>query len=391
MTSPTPRTRTLAAAGVAASVLLVGTGAATTAVAMQVLDRGGATSAGSATLIPSTTSQDDSGVVPDPGSVPQLSPYTRRGQGFDPGTGSTSDETTSDATAEQSAGIVEITSTLANGTGAGTGLVLDQDGTIVTNHHVVEGATSLEVTDVSTGRTYAARYVGGDAVADVAVIQLEDASGLTPVDLSGDAAQVGDTITSVGDAGGDGGALTAAPGTVSALGQDITVQATDGSSAELTDLIRMDAYVVPGDSGGAVLDGDGEVVGMNVAASSGSRQVTGYAIPIATVSSIVDRIDAGDEGGDVELGYHGYLGVGLATSASTPLVAQVIDGTAAQDAGITAGDTITAVDGTSVRTAQALQEAVAAHDAGDRVTITWTTASGGTRSATVTLGEGPVS
>lgn len=391
MTSPTPRTRTLAAAGVAASVLLVGTGAATTAVAMQVLDRGGATSAGSATLIPSTTSQDDSGVVPDPGSVPQLSPYTRRGQGFDPGTGSTSDGTTSDATAEQSAGIVEITSTLANGTGAGTGLVLDQDGTIVTNHHVVEGATSLEVTDVSTGRTYQARYVGGDAVADVAVIQLEDASGLTPVDLSGDAAQVGDTITSVGDAGGDGGALTAAPGTVSALGQDITVQATDGSSAELTDLIRMDAYVVPGDSGGAVLDGDGEVVGMNVAASSGSRQVTGYAIPIATVSSIVDRIEAGDEGGDVELGYHGYLGVGLATSASTPLVAQVIDGTAAQDAGITAGDTITAVDGTSVRTAQALQEAVAAHDAGDRVTITWTTASGGTRSATVTLGEGPVS
>jgi S1-C subfamily serine protease len=390
MTSPTPRTRTLAAAGVAASVLLVGTGAATTAVAMQVLDRGGATSAGSATLIPSTTSQDDSGVVPDPGSVPQLSPYTRRGQGFDPGTGSTSDETTSDATAEQSAGIVEITSTLANGTGAGTGLVLDQDGTIVTNHHVVEGATSLEVTDVSTGRTYQARYVGGDAVADVAVIQLEDASGLTPVDLSGDAAQVGDAITSVGDAGGDGGALTAAPGTVSALGQDITVQATDGSSAELTDLIRMDAYVVPGDSGGAVLDGDGEVVGMNVAASSGSRQVTGYAIPIATVSSIVDRIEAGDEGGDVELGYHGYLGVGLATSASTPLVAQVIDGTAAQDAGITAGDTITAVDGTSVRTAQALQEAVAAHDAGDRVTITWTTASGGTQSATVTLGEGPV-
>ncbi|NYI46620.1 S1-C subfamily serine protease [Nocardioides aromaticivorans] len=374
--------RGLVAAGVAGGVLLVGTGAATTAVALQVLDRDGAASAGTS-LVPSTTAQDGTGSRPDTGTLPELTPY---GGGQDAGS-----ETASDASAEQSTGIVQITSTLTNGTGAGTGLVLDADGTIVTNHHVVDGATRIEVTVVSTGQTYRATYLGGDAVTDVAVLQLEGASGLTPVDLSDDAAQVGDQITAVGDAGGDGGSLTAAPGTVSALGQDITVQETDGSSTKLTDLIRMDAYVVPGDSGGAVLDDQGDVVGMNVAASSGSRNVTGYAIPIATVESVVDRIEAGDESGDIELGYSGYLGVGLDPSASSALIAQVIDDTAAEEAGLAVGDTITAVDGDTIGTADALRSAIAAHDPGDRVTITWTTSGGSTRSATVTLGEGPVS
>ncbi|HVK29716.1 MAG TPA: trypsin-like peptidase domain-containing protein, partial [Nocardioides sp.] len=387
--------RTLVAAGAAGAVLMVGTGAATAAVALQVLDREGTASAG-ISLVPSTTSQDGTGTRPGTSRLPQLTPYGGNGgfSGPDTGNGSgvdTGSETAADASAEQSTGIVQITSTLTNGTGAGTGLVLDSDGTIVTNHHVVDGATKLEVTVVSTGRTYRATYVGGDAVTDVAVIQLEGASGLTPVDLSGDAAQVGDEVTAVGDAGGDGGSLTAAPGTVSALGQDITVQETDGSSAKLTDLIQLDAYVVPGDSGGAVLDDDGDVVGMNVAASSGSRNVTGYAIPIATVESIVDQIESGDESGNVQLGYSGYLGVGLDPSASTALVAQVIDDTAAQEAGLAVGDTITAVDGDTVRTADALRSAIAAHDPGDRVTITWTTSGGSTRSATVTLGEGPVS
>lgn len=381
--------RRVVAAGAAGAVLLVGTGAATTAVALQVLDRDGTTTAGTG-LVPSTTSQDDTGTlpdVPDLRELPQLSPYGR-GSGADPDAG---DGSATDATEEQSTGIVQIASTLTNGTGAGTGLVLDADGTIVTNHHVVDGATRIEVTVVTTGQTFDATYVGGDAVADVAVLRLEGASGLTTVDLSDEAARVGDEITAVGDAGGDGGSLTAAPGTVSALGQDITVEVSDGSSARLTDLIQMDAYVVPGDSGGAVLDEDGDVVGMNVAASSGSRDVTGYAIPVATVEAIVDQIEAGDESGDIELGYSGYLGVGLDPSASSALVAQVVDDTAAEQAGLAVGDTITAVDGESVRSADALRSAIAAHDPGEQVTISWTTSAGSAESATVTLGEGPVS
>lgn len=383
-----PRRTRLLAAGAAASVLLVGTGAGGAAVALRLLDSGSSAASAGTSQVPSTAAQDGTAVLPP------TSPYSRRGQGYGSGSGSgsTSSETASDASAEQSEGIVQISSTLTNGSGAGTGLILSSDGTIVTNHHVVEGATSIEVTVVSSGRTYPARYVGGDAVTDVAVLQLEDAAGLTPAVLSDDAAQVGDAVTAVGDAGGDGGTLTASPGTVSALDQDITVQSSDGGGTALTDLIQLDAYIVPGDSGGAVLDSDGEVVGMNVAASSGSQRVTGYAIPIATVTAVVEQVEAGDESGDVELGYHGYLGVGLDPSAATPLVAQVVDGGAAERAGIAVGDTITAVDGTAVRTAEELRAAIAAHDAGDRVTLTWTAASGsGSESATVTLGEAPVS
>lgn len=403
MSSPTPppppflpppprarRTRRLVAAGAAASVLLVGTGAGGAAVAMRLLDDDGTTpGAGTTGLGPSTTAQDGTGDDP-------ASPFARRDQGLvvpDQGLGATSAETAGDASAEQSEGIVQISSTMDGGTGAGTGLVLSSDGQVVTNHHVVEGATKIDVTVVSTRRTYTARYVGGDAVTDVAVLQLQDASGLTPAELSDDAARVGDEVTAVGDAGGDGGSLTASPGTVSALGQDITVQSTDGSAGgtRLTDLIQLDAYIVPGDSGGAVLDSDGEVVGMNVAASSGTRQVTGYAIPIATVESIVRKVEEGDESGDIELGYHGYLGVGLDPSATTPLVAQVLDDSAAGEAGVAVGDTITEVDGVAVPTAEALQQAIAATDAGDRVTLTWTGTDGREQTATVTLGEAPVS
>ncbi|KRB72712.1 hypothetical protein ASE01_21915 [Nocardioides sp. Root190] len=395
MSSRTPtRTRHLVLAGTAASVLLVGSGAASAAVALQLLDAKEAGSFGAAASTPSTAAQDTDDPT-DPTDSTDQTPYQQRGPGLSPGAGTapaeTSTETAADATDEESEGIVQIASTLTNGSGAGTGLVLDSDGTIVTNHHVVAGATSLEVTVVSTGETYTARYVGGDAVADVAVLQLEGASGLTPVDLSEDAAAVGDEIVAVGDAGGDGGTLTASPGTVTALGQDITVQSTDGSAARLTDLIKLDAYIVPGDSGGAVLDDDGDVVGMNVAASTGNRDVIGYAIAITTVEAIVEQIESGTASGDVTLGYDGYLGVGLSPDATTPLVAQVIDGTAAEGTGLVAGDTVTAVDDTAVGTADELRAAIAAHAAGDRVRISWTTSSGERRSALVTLGEGPVS
>ena len=293
------------------------------------------------------------------------------------------------ATAAQSKGLVEITSALTDGTSSGTGLILGADGTVVTNHHVVEGATAIRVTDVSTGRTYRARYVGGNATTDVAVLRLVGAGGLTPVRFSSTPAAVGDPITAVGDAGGDGGALTAATGTVAALHDDITVDKSDGGSGSpLTDLIRMNAYIIPGDSGGAVLDGDGDVVGMNVAASS--TGTTGYAIPIATVETVAKQITDGVAGNGVRLGYDGYLGVALDSSAARPLVVTVTDGSAALKAGIVAGDTITRVDGRPVRTAEALRAAISAHSPGARVVISWTTAAGHARSATVTLGTGPV-
>ncbi len=302
----------------------------------------------------------------------------------------TAPESAADATAAQSVGLVEISSTLTNGKGAGTGFILSSAGTVVTNHHVVEGATSLKVTVVSTGKTYTAKYVGGDSTADVAVLKLRNASGLTPVKEASKAAAEGDPVTAVGDAGGDGGALTASTGTVAAIDQHITVRNDDGTTNRLTGLIELNAYVVPGDSGGAVLNAAGSVVGMNVAASTGSRSVTGYAIPVSTVRSVADQILAGKETATIDLGYHGYLGVWLDPSTTAPRVVQVTDGGAAARAGVSVGDTITKLNGRTLTSADQLRNKLAKTAPGERVKVTWKDQSGANRSATVPLGRAPI-
>jgi len=149
--------------------------------------------------------------------------------------------TATDASAIQEAGLVYITTELDYGSGeaAGTGMVLTANGEILTNHHVVEGATSIRVQVVSTGTSYDADVVGYDSTHDVAVLQLEDASGLTTVttDTANDLA-VGESVTGVGNANGDGGAASASPGTVTALDQSITVSSeTGGAASRLTGLI----------------------------------------------------------------------------------------------------------------------------------------------------------
>lgn len=401
LTSPDPEppapprgsTRRRIGTAAAASVLVVG------------LVAGGAAAVG----MRSGSGDPDNGVYRSPTTTTEQLPFTgsqRRFGSSYPGTppdagppsptqpegsqGSTSDETAT-ASAAQSAGVVEISSTLTSGKAAGTGMVLRADGIVVTNHHVVAAATSIEVTVPATGETYTARYLGGDAAKDIALLRLNDAANLTTVDLSSDGVDVGDEVTSVGDANGDGGSLTAAPGTVTAENQSITVDGDDGAATRLTGLIELDADLVPGDSGGAVLDADGDVVAMNVAASTGAADVTGYAIPIETVNEVVAAILAGDESGSVEVGYHGYLGVGLDPSSTTPLVVSTVDGGPADDAGITAGDTITAVGETAIRTADQLRDLLAGLDPGDSAEISWTTSGGTTRSATVTLGRAPIS
>ena len=197
---------------------------------------------------------------------------------------------TTDASDAAEVGLVEITSTLTNGTAAGTGIVLSSDGTIVTNHHVVAGATAIKVTVVSTGQTYTAHYVGADPVKDVAVLKLVGAQGLQTASLDSSGVQSGDDVTAVGDANGDGGSLTAAAGTVTALDQSITVQDEDGTPHQLEGLIEVNADVIPGDSGGALRGSDGKVVGMNVAASSGTSDIRGYVIPLSTVLTAVQAI-----------------------------------------------------------------------------------------------------
>jgi S1-C subfamily serine protease len=197
------------------------------------------------------------------------------GDGQD-GSGQSAQQTTR-ATAQQQTGVVDVDTVLDYGTGeaAGTGIVLTPDGEILTNNHVVEGSTSIKVTDVTSGKTYTATVVGTDATDDVAVIRLQGASGLTPATLASTDAQnavtTGTPVTAVGNAGGTGGTPSAAAGTVVALGQTITAsdETSTADSENLAGMIEVQAGIESGDSGGP-LYANGAVIGVDTAASSSS-------------------------------------------------------------------------------------------------------------------------
>ncbi|MEO5710487.1 MAG: trypsin-like peptidase domain-containing protein [Nocardioidaceae bacterium] len=306
-----------------------------------------------------------------------------------------STDTTAKASGSQLTGLVRIATTLkySGGKAAGTGMVLTSDGEIVTNHHVVAGATSIKVKVMSTGTTYTAKVVGTDTQDDVAVLQLVGASGLdtvtTDTDTDTDGVSVGDAVTAVGDANGTVSYLSAASGSILAEDQTITTQSEANVEGErLTGLLKISSDVIAGDSGGATYDDQGEVVGMTTAASSGSNDVIGYAVPIAKVLGVADDLENGVVKARYDYAYPAFLGVGLGQTAAT--VQGVYKSTPAADAGIVAGDTVTAIDGTKVGTSAALRKAVGAHSPGDSIAVTWAAAGGTSHTATVTLAEGPV-
>ncbi|MBO9556055.1 MAG: trypsin-like peptidase domain-containing protein [Cellulomonas sp.] len=339
------------------------------------------------------TWQGPNGELPNPGQGPQ------RGNGSDGsdgqnGPGTTSSQTTSPATDAQQVGVVTIASTLGyqGGESAGTGMVLTSGGLVLTNNHVVEGATAIEVTVESTGKTYEASVVGYDATHDVALLQLKDASGLKTVTLDDDGGvSTGDTVTAVGNAEG-GGDLVAASGDVTGTDQTMTARTSSSSGETLSGLIEFSAAVVSGDSGGPLVDDEGEVVGITTAASVGGTTTVGYAIDIVDAMAVVHQIESGTETGTVQIGLPAFLGVGLAQDNGSGAVVQgALDGTPAATAGIGAGDVITAVDGTAITSGDDLQKALSSHQPGDSVTLTWTDAqTGSSQQATVTLIEGPV-
>ena len=308
--------------------------------------------------------------------------------------------------------LVDIVSTdgYQQASSAGTGIVLTSNGEVLTNNHVIEGATSIKVTDVGNGRTYTATVVGYDASDDVAVIQLQNASGLTIASL-GDSSTVntGDSVVALGNAGGKGGTPSAAAGTVTALNQSIT--ASDelaGTSEQLTDLIQTNADIQPGDSGGSLVNAHGQVIGMDTAASSGyqfqgqSGQTQAFAIPINKAMAIVKQIEAGTTSASVHIGATAFLGLQIAGQNSGGIggfggqngtggvtVAGTVSGSPAAKAGLVQGDMITAVDGQSVSTAEDIPHALVKHHPGDSISVTWLDQSGQSHTATVTLATGP--
>lgn len=290
--------------------------------------------------------------------------------------------------------VVDIASTLGyqNGAAAGTGIVLTSSGQVLTNNHVIDGATSITATVVATGRTYTAKVVGTDPTEDIAVIQLADASGLATANVGDSTSvQVGATVIGVGNVEGAGGAATAATGKVLALNQSITASDEGGGNSEtLSDVIVSDAPIEPGDSGGPLYDSSNHIIGIDTAANtSGATQA--FSIPIDHAVTIAQEIEDGVPSTTIHIGYPGFLGVSIGNSQAgtgAPVVGTV-QGGAAATAGIVAGDTITRINATAVTTPASLQTVMAGLRPGAKVTVGYLDAAGTAHAATLTLTTGP--
>jgi S1-C subfamily serine protease len=307
-------------------------------------------------------------------------------------------------------GLVDVISTLGyqHGTAEGTGMVLTSGGEVLTNNHVVAGATSIQVRDVGNGKTYSAKVVGYSDSDDVAVLQLSGASGLSTVKLGNSGSvRVGQQVVAIGNAEGKDGTPSVVTGTVTQLGATITASEDgSGNSEQLTDMIQSNAGIEPGDSGGPLLNASGQVIGMDTAASTSNLPVgttaaettEAFSIPINKALSIADQIEAGDSSTTVHIGATAFLGVEVPGTASGGYngeggvgvtIEGTVSGTAAAEAGLTVGDTITSIDGHGVTSSSDLEATMQLYHPGDKVTVGWQDQYGQARSTTVTLTQGP--
>jgi S1-C subfamily serine protease len=321
-------------------------------------------------------------------------------------------------------GLVDINTVLGyqGKEAAGTGIVLTSNGEILTNNHVVEGSTSIRVTDLGNGRSYSATVVGYDRTKDVAVLQLQGASGL-PTATLGDSSKVtaGQAVAGIGNAGGVGGTPSVAAGTVTALNQSITASDESGSSSErLSGLIETNANIQPGDSGGALVDSAGQVIGMDTAASASSQNgqgfqssygqgqgtgtaTQGYAIPINEAISLAHQIIGGKGSSTIHIGQSAFLGVSVSdvgqgqqfgqgsqsSQSGAEIVGELAGGAAAQ-AGLVSGDVITSVNGSAVGSANSLTNLMDTFHPGQQLTVGYTDSAGQQHTVTVTPASGPV-
>jgi len=328
---------------------------------------------------------------------------------------STAALSTAQVAAKTDPGLVDVISTLGyeNGTAWGTGMVLTPSGEVLTNNHVIAGATAIHVKDVGNGRTYTAKVVGYDDSDDVAVLQIQGASGLATTKIgSSSSLTAGQAVVAIGNAEGKDGTPSVATGKITAL--DSTVAAEDegdGVVEHLAGMVQTDANIEPGDSGGPLVNSAGEVIGMDTAASSSNFIGTGttaavsttaFAIPIDRAIAIVDQIEAGQASTTVHIGATAFLGVAVDSQAdggsayngslgqsTGATIEGAIEGTPAAALGLENGDTIETLGGHQVTSASDLQSVIEQYHPGDRVQITWTDQLGQSHSGTVTLMNGP--
>jgi S1-C subfamily serine protease len=311
-----------------------------------------------------------------------------------------------------SSAIVDINTVIASVTGrtseaAGTGMILTSDGEILTNNHVVEQSTSISVTIPGHSGTYNATVLGVDPTADVALIKVNGLSGLPTVQLADSSTlSVGQQVVAMGNAGGQGGAPSVTSGQITALDQTITASSDSGPSEQLNGLIQSDATIQPGDSGGALANSAGQVIGMITAGeATGFRQSStnvGYAITAANAVNVVNEIRAGHASSSIYIGPTGHLGISVqdidpATASrlglgqtSGALVTGIESGSPAAQIGMTANSVITSIDGTAINSSSDLTPAIQGHKPGEKIKVTWTAPDGSTHTATATLTTGPV-
>jgi S1-C subfamily serine protease len=354
-------------------------------------------------------------------------------------------------------GLVDITATLkyASETAEGTGMILSPSGLVLTNNHVIDGATAVTVSLAdNVHRIYKAQVIGYDSIDDVALLQLTGASALATVSI-GDSAQVrvGTQVLALGDAQGRGG-VTPARGSISGLNRSI--QATDqgsGSTEDLNHMLQTNAQIQQGDSGGALANSAGQVIGMVTAANTPPDgqpgDSMGFAIPIDTALAIAQKIAAGRSSATVYIGLPGFLGVEvaqgnsadprqqaagerrsggnpagdnpggdnpggdnpgggnqagpgcvadgqapgvprrIAPAASGALILGVLCDTAAQSEGLVAGDVVLSVNGQVVTTPDSLTTITAKYHPGAVVSVTWEAINGSRHTARIMLGRGP--
>ncbi len=311
-------------------------------------------------------------------------------------------------------GLVDVMTTLGyqRANAAGTGMVLTSTGEVLTNNHVVAGATSIKVRDIGNGRTYSARVVGYSERNDVAVLKLIGASGLSTVSIGNSSTvAAGQHMVALGNAEGRGGYPAVVTGTVTSTGTAISaVDSGDGTVEHLAGMIQTNAAIQPGDSGGPLVNSSGQVVGMDTAASNSNSAGYGttaaqttqaFSIPINRAIAIANQIETGKSSAIVHIGATAFLGVavypassgsagaGIGQASNGVTIAGVVPGTAAARAGLAAGDTIIALGGHQLTSNSDLQTVIAEYHPGDKVRIEWSSQFGQTQTAIVTLTSGP--
>jgi S1-C subfamily serine protease len=344
-------------------------------------------------------------------------------------------------------GLVIIDTTLQYNSeqAAGTGMVINADGLVLTNNHVIEGSTSIKATDIGNGQTYTAKVLGYDVTGDIALLQLQNASGLRTIPLGDSAAvKTGDPVVAMGNAEGQSAVVPAA-GQVTGLNQTITAGDQGGTitSETLHGMIETNANIVAGDSGGPLADSAGQVIGMDTAGNgegfSAQQSAAGFAIPIDTALSVAQQIAAGHATSAITIGYPPFMGVYIATGsdsnpqhqaaqqngngtgfggngfgfggnggqscytsgrglAAPSTIAQVNSGTLiigiicngpAAAAGMTAGSVITSVNGQAIGSPASLTGVVSKYHPGQVISVTWVSPSGQHSTTNMTLGAGP--